>query len=176
MNAGTLQRSMTCCGRFQSSTPRARHGAACLSLKLALGRKTRTSNALSMTTVKRHFAALGRLFACDVPEAARRVPKARTLPTVLNFPTSAGNRDKRSMWQGEPLQKLFSSPVWIGCSSEARRSKPGKLIIKDDKYWLPLLGLYHGNRLEEFAQLHRADVQHEDGISFLDINDEGTSG
>jgi hypothetical protein len=58
--------------------------------------------------------------------------------------------------------------------SEARRSKPGKLIIKDEKYWLPLLGIYHGNRLEEFAQLHRADAQQEDGVWFLDINDEGT--
>jgi integrase len=38
---------------------------------------------------------------------------------------------------------------------------------------LPLLGIYHGNRLEEFAQLHRADVRCEEGIWFLDINDEG---
>jgi len=46
------------------------------------------------------------------------------------------------------------------------------LIIRDDKYWLPLLGLYHGNRLEEFAQLHRSDVRCEDGIWYMDINDE----
>jgi hypothetical protein len=46
------------------------------------------------------------------------------------------------------------------------------LIIRDDKYWLPLLGLYHGNRLEEFAQLHRSDVRCEDGIWYMDINDD----
>lgn len=77
------------------------------------------------------------------------------------------------MWEGERLKALFSSPIWTGCLSEGRRSRPGRLIVKDEKYWLPLLGLYHGNRLEEFAQLQRADVRQEDGIWFLDINDEG---
>jgi integrase len=78
------------------------------------------------------------------------------------------------MWEGEALRKLFVSPVWTGCLSEARRSTPGSQIIKDEKYWLPILGLFHGNRLEEFAQLRRSDVRCEGGIWFLDINDEGT--
>jgi hypothetical protein len=77
------------------------------------------------------------------------------------------------MWEGEPLRKLFASPVWTGCYSEGRRARPGTRIIKDEKYWLPLLALYHGNRLEEFAQLHRTDVRQEEDIWFLDINDEG---
>jgi integrase len=46
-------------------------------------------------------------------------------------------------------------------------------VIKDSKYWLPLLGLYHGNRLEEFAQLLVTDLKEEDGITYFDINDEG---
>jgi len=77
------------------------------------------------------------------------------------------------MWKGETLRKLFSSPVWAGCLSETRRSKPGTLIIKDEKYWLPILGLFQGNRLEEFAQLTRGDVRCEEGIWYFDINDEG---
>lgn len=32
---------------------------------------------------------------------------------------------------------------------------------------------YHGNRLEEFAQLLRSDVRREEDIWFIDINDEG---
>lgn len=46
-------------------------------------------------------------------------------------------------------------------------------MIRDDKYWLPLLALYHGNRLEEFAQLRREDVKNEGGIWYFDINDDG---
>jgi site-specific recombinase XerD len=125
---------------------------------------------LSMTTVKRHFAALSRFFA----KMKERGEYAGENPAHgFDFDDNRRDRDKRSMWQGDPLRRLFSSPVWTGCLSEARRSKPGKLIIKDEKYWLPLLGIYHGNRLEEFAQLHRADLQQEDGVWLLDINDEG---
>ncbi|MDO9632261.1 MAG: site-specific integrase, partial [Humidesulfovibrio sp.] len=42
-------------------------------------------------------------------------------------------------------------------------------------FWLPLLGLHTGARLEELCQLHLADIRQEDGsgVWFLDINDEG---
>lgn len=125
---------------------------------------------LSVTTAKRHFAALGRLFA----HLKRRGEYAGENPAYgFEFPDNRRDRDKRNMWQGEILTKLFSSPVWAGCFSEDRRSRPGEVIIKDEKYWLPLLGIYHGNRLEEFAQMVRGDVRQEEGIWFLDINDEG---
>jgi site-specific recombinase XerD len=139
--------------------------------EIAARTKEEEHERLSMTTVKRHFAALGRLFAYL---KQRGEYQGENPAYGFEFPDKRRDREKRSMWQGEPLRKLFASPVWTGCLSEARRSKPGKLIIKDEKYWLPLLGIYHGNRLEEFAQLHRTDVGHEDGTWFLDVNDEGT--
>jgi len=42
-------------------------------------------------------------------------------------------------------------------------------------FWLPLLGLHTGARLEELCQLHLADIRQEDGsgVWFLDINDQG---
>ena len=125
---------------------------------------------LSMTTIKRHFSALGVFFAY----LKRRGEYVGDNPAYgFEFPTKGRVRHGRDMWEGEPLTRLFNSPVWTGCLSKDRRSRPGSLIIRDDKYWLPLLGLYHGNRLEEFAQLHRSDVRCEDGIWYMDINDEG---
>ena len=82
---------------------------------------------------------------------------------------------KHNLREGERLTKLFNSPVWTGCKSKSSRSKPGALVLKDDKYWLPLLGLYHGNRLEEFPQLVRSDLRCQDDIWYLDINDDGDS-
>jgi integrase len=126
---------------------------------------------LTMKTIKRHFSALGRLFTY----LKRRGEYVGENPAHgFEFPGKGRARDKRKMWEGEALRKLFVSPVWTGCLSEARRSTPGSQIIKDEKYWLPILGLFHGNRLEEFAQLRRSDVRCEGGIWFLDINDEGT--
>lgn len=128
---------------------------------------------LANKTVKRHFSALGRLY--KYLQARSEYPKDAKNPAYgFEFPEGKGRaRNKRRMWGGDELTKLFQSPVWTGCFSEDRRSRPGILIIKDDKYWLPLLGLYHGNRLEEFAQLHRSDIRCEDDIWFMDINNEG---
>nr|WP_198491407.1 site-specific integrase [Hyphomicrobium sulfonivorans] len=124
---------------------------------------------MTMKTVKRHFSALGRLFAY----LKRRGEYVGENPAHgFEFPTKGRARNKRQMWEGEKLQKLFASPVWTGCLSETRRSTAGSLIIKDEKYWLPILGLFHGNRLEEFAQLVRSDVRCEGEIWFLDINDD----
>ena len=123
-----------------------------------------------MKTFKRHFSALGRRF---------RYFKRRGEITGENpahgfeFPLKGRANKKCQMWEGDHrLAKLFASPVWRGCQSEARRSAPGELIVRDDKYWLPLLGLFHGNRLEESAQLRREDIRTEGNIWYFDINGE----
>jgi integrase len=123
---------------------------------------------LSMTTVKRHFAALGRLFEY----LRKREDYLGDNPAYgFEYPDKRRGRDKRSMWTDAQISRLFSTPVWSGCLSKYRRSQPGEVILKDEKYWLPLLGAFHGNRLEEFAQLQRSDVRHSEGIWYLDIND-----
>lgn len=126
---------------------------------------------MTMKTVKRHMSALGKFF----DYLKRRGETEGENPAHgFEYPDKRRANSKRQMWEGEKLSKLFASPVWAGCASPSRRSVTGKLVIKDEKYWLPLLGLFHGNRLEEFAQLTRGDVKSEEGIWYFDINDEGT--
>ena len=62
----------------------------------------------------------------------------------------------------------FSARLWTGCRLRFR-SKPEDQIIRDGKFWLPILGIFPGNRLEEFAQLQRQDTQVKDCIWFFDI-------
>jgi hypothetical protein len=126
---------------------------------------------LTMRTVERHFHACGTLFTYF----KRRGEYEGDNPAHgFEFPQGKIRANqRRQMWEGERLTRLFSSPVWMGCKSQAKRSTPGAMVIKDDKYWLPILGLYHGNRLEEFAQLLRSDLRCTDGIWHFDINDDG---
>ena len=124
---------------------------------------------LAVKTLKRHFAALGTLFKHLIERGAY---EGANPAHGFSFPEKMRAKMKRQMWDGEPLRRLFASPVWTGCKTPRQRSKPGTLIIKDEKYWLPLLGLYHGNRLEEFAQLVRSDVRLDEDIWYLDINDD----
>jgi len=125
---------------------------------------------LTMKTMQRHFAALGSLFRYLIE---RGQYEGANPAHGFTFPQKGRPSQKRRMWEGEKLQRLFASPVWTGSKSAWQRSKPGCEIVKDEKYWLPLLGLYHGNRLEEFAQLTRSDVRKEGDIWYFDINDDG---
>jgi len=124
---------------------------------------------LSMKTIKRHFAALGTLFD---HLKAHGVYVGSNPAHEFSFPQKGRANRRRDQWEGQELARLFASPVWRGCLSASRRTEPGAEIIKDEKFWLPLLGLYHGNRLEEFAQLRLGDVRTDGGIMYLDINDE----
>ena len=124
---------------------------------------------LTMKTVKRHFSALGGFFTY----AKRHGHVTGDNPAHgFEFPKKGRAKKGRKMWEGEKLRKLFQSPVWTG-SHPTVRSRSGNAIIRDDKYWLPLLGVYHGNRLEEFAQLRREDVKCAEGVWYLHIHGEG---
>ena len=79
------------------------------------------------------------------------------------FRTETGAREQRDAWTSEELVKLFGSPVWAG-HDPSYRIRPGSLITRDAKFWLPLLALYHGGRLEEFADLYRKDIICEGGV------------
>lgn len=121
---------------------------------------------LTAKTMKRHFAALGSMFTHFIQHG---VVQGVNPAHGFSFPKQGRANTKVDMWQGEELVKLFSSPVWAG--SGRWRSKPGPNVIRDDKYWLPILGLFHGARLEELAQLKCTDIKQEAGIWYFDIAD-----
>ena len=91
------------------------------------------SKRITMKTVKRHFSALGRLFAYlkRGGEITGENPAHG-----FEFPDKRRAKEARDDWPSDELNKLFRSPVWTGCQSDSRRSRPGTLIVKDDKYWL----------------------------------------
>jgi integrase len=51
-----------------------------------------------------------------------------------------------------------------------KRNHPGSMIIKDARFWLPLLALFTGMRLEEIAQLRCRDIRQVDGVRVIDVN------
>lgn len=66
--------------------------------------------------------------------------------------------EERSVFTEEDLRRLFSKEVYASVSS----SKP-------NQYWLPLLGLYTGARLNELCQLYLDDVVTINGVDCLHI-------
>ena len=68
------------------------------------------------------------------------------------------------------LQEIFQSPQYTGHKSPSRRLTPGDLVIRDGKFWIPLVGLFTGMRLGEIVQLRIADVREDGGNPYFDVN------
>lgn len=74
----------------------------------------------------------------------------------------------------DQMNVLFKSPLFTGCQSdEAPRfwHKPGNVLIRDHRYWVPLVMLYSGARPAEIAQLAISDVRQEHGHWIMDITE-----
>jgi integrase len=121
---------------------------------------------LSTRTVKRHFSALSGFWRWSIKEKL----VMENPFTGFTFPSALRANEQRDMWTEEELAALFATPVWAGCLSEGRRSTKGDLVIKDEKFWLPLIAVYSGLRQEEVAQLHIEDIRKVEGHLVFDIN------
>jgi integrase len=78
---------------------------------------------------------------------------------------------QRSAYQDADLRFIFEkSPMYRGCEAAWKRNHPGSTIFKDARFWLPLIGLFTGMRLEEIAQLRCRDIKQVDGVWVIDVN------
>lgn len=82
---------------------------------------------------------------------------------------------KKQTYTQDDLDILFSSPLYTGCAGESvsERLKRGDRVIKDYLYWVPVIALYSGMRLNEICQLERSDIACHDSVWCFDVNDDG---
>lgn len=78
-------------------------------------------------------------------------------------------QEARYPFTPEQLTKFLTSSLYTGCKSEARRAEPGEIIVRDGKFWIPLIGLFSGMRLGEIVQLHTDDIRCEKDIWVFDV-------
>ena len=80
-------------------------------------------------------------------------------------------REERNPLSKDHLKQLFQSPLFSGCKSLASCHRPGSLLPKEShKYWVPLIALYTGMRMQEILQLYVVDVYQTRDIWVFDIN------
>ncbi len=87
----------------------------------------------------------------------------------IAFERSKADRPRNS-YKIEQLNQLFSSPLYAGHLSAAKRHKPGSVKTIDGQYWLPLIALFSGMRSGEIIQLEIRDVRQVEGFWVFDIN------
>ena len=74
-------------------------------------------------------------------------------------------RDKRRPFSTEQLQRIFHSPLYTGCIDDVYGyAKVGDAKPRRARFWIPLIALFSGMRMNEICQLQVADIRIFDGV------------
>jgi integrase len=125
---------------------------------------------LSDRTVNRYLSSLSAF--CSWAEINGYI--AANLCSGMALPKERST--KTLPFSSEQLNILFKSPPFTGAQSgtEWRNiAKPGNILIRDHRFWVPLMMLFSGARPGEIGQLATGDVRSAHGIWIMHITTEG---
>lgn len=77
----------------------------------------------------------------------------------IKISVGKSNKPRRSPYTDAELKQIFSAPTWTGMRGEHKWKETGHIIIRDMRYWMPLIAVHTGMRPKEIAQLNVGDVQ-----------------
>lgn len=126
-------------------------------IKLAEEKRSagQTIPGLTLKTIKRHFSALSQYWIW----LRQRGHVDENIFSGFTFPGTKSSKKKRDIWSAEDLERLIRAE-WFGADR------------KSSYYWMPLVGLFSGMRLEEIARLRpQHDVVEVDGIWVFELQD-----
>jgi integrase len=110
------------------------------------------------------------------------------LRTLLNFAVNEGwigrnparglrvvdpvrRRDKRLPFSTEQLRLIFNAPLYTGCTDDRNGyAVPGTARPRRGRFWVPLIALFAGLRLNEACQLDVADIESVDGVDCFSVS------
>lgn len=115
----------------------------------------------SQSSINGGLSILRRLFGYAVENGLITENPARDIRAAKNI----SKERPRRPWSLEEIQRLLDGPV----HSDGVRPAGGK---GEAAFWIPLVAIFSGARLEDIAQLRREDMQTSpEGSLYLDIND-----
>lgn len=124
--------------------------------------RVKPERTLSSHTINKYISRLSNLFSYGVSHGFINSNPAGGLKVKLKCRPD----EERETYSKEDLKKIFGAREFTtpkGGNPHSHKHSYG--------YWVPLIGLYTGCRLEEICQLHLEDIRKEQGIWVLDIND-----
>lgn len=131
---------------------------------------------LTIQAQKRLLDGLAEIFSWAVSETIMPANPAKGLGSEVersSGTTRVKAHEQRDEMSAEDLQKIMSAPWYVRGYGE-RTAKGIYFSYRPHYYWLPLLGLFTGGRLNELAQLYLADIKTTDeGTPYIDFNLEG---
>jgi integrase len=128
---------------------------------------TQTPRLTTATIRRKWFGAFNRMFnyALELDLVARN-PVTRVIPKKSEEAIA-----ERRPFSADDIAAIFSAPLFSGHSGKTTgyRKVPGSVVTKDAVYWLPILSLWHGFRVEEAGAMRASEVRQETGVWVFDL-------
>lgn len=128
---------------------------------------------ITLNAQRRLLDGMGEIFEWAVREDRLKKNPAKGLGAELlelQAKSSTKPHQQRDALSNDDLQKIFSA-FWF-VNGTGQKTAGGRFYAyRPHYYWLPLLALYAGGRLNELSQLYLSDIKAtEDEIAFIDFN------
>jgi integrase len=121
-----------------------------------IAKSNTTGQTLSAKTVNKYLTLLSTFFKWAIRQQIITHNPAEGLLLSVNKSAS----DEREIYSPEDLKLI-----------KAKLPSP---TVEPEKYWVPMVAMYSGLRLDEICQLHKEDIQTIDGILCFNINAKGS--
>jgi integrase len=80
------------------------------------------------------------------------------------------SEEDRLPFNEDQLKAIFNAPIYSGCKNDKEGwSTVGTARPRGTKFWIPLIALFHGLRLNEICQLRTVDIEQEEGVPYFFI-------
>lgn len=115
-----------------------------------------TTSAITPKTVNKHLSGIKTIL--DFAERRRDIDTAPTQGVRAEIPEE--EETGRAFTTAE-LNRIFAQPLFVGCSegrSPGGLFKPGPVLVRDDRFWIPLVLLFTGARSAEVVGLGTSEV------------------
>lgn len=97
-------------------------------------------------------------------------------PAADTMPKPPRNKKARSPLTEQDIAEIFLGPMFTGFegrSDAGYRERKGPVVVRDAKFWIPIVALYTGARLDEIGSTLASEIRQQDGIWLFDILDRG---
>ena len=128
--------------------------------------------AMSAANVNEHMNKLSTVLNWGIREDLCHTNPAKG----LRLPQVQSAKDRRRAFNGDQLLRIFDAPLYRGCVDDERGyAVTGDQRPRRSRFWVPLLGLFAGLRLNEACQLLVDDIRDDRGVLCIHISTDGNA-
>ncbi|SEN34376.1 hypothetical protein SAMN04488003_113115 [Loktanella fryxellensis] len=118
---------------------------------------------IHVTTRQRHIKSIELLLERAASEGHNLDPGLNIKKVKPKAKGKGAKHKQRAVFSIEELKAVFAHSLWQGGQSRGNRHTPGSVVVRDSRYWIPLVLAYTGARRAEIAGLAASDVRDIEG-------------